>query len=55
MRRDETRDLVIREVLEAEILHQLPVVGEAYTSDHGEVRSADTTGNARSAQSRILG
>lgn len=40
-RRDEERDLVVREVVEAEILHLGPVIGEAYTSTTAEARSAD--------------
>jgi uncharacterized protein len=40
-RRDELTDMIIREVIKAEILHLGPVIGEAYTSTTAEIRSAD--------------
>lgn len=40
-RRDEATDLIIREVIKAEILHLGPVIGEAYTGTTAEIRTAD--------------
>lgn len=40
-RRDHERDLVIREVIEAEILHLGPVIGEAYHGTTAELRSGN--------------
>jgi len=38
-RRDEERNLIVREIVEAELLHVGPVIGEAYASTSAEIRS----------------
>jgi uncharacterized protein len=40
-RRDEATEMIIREVIKAEILHLGPVIGEAYSSTTAEIRTAD--------------
>lgn len=40
-RRDEGTDLITREIIEAELFHLGPVIGEAYQATTAEVRTAD--------------
>lgn len=50
-RRDEVNQIVIREVIEAELLHVGPVVGEAYAGTTAEIRT-DAGGNWNMLQER---
>jgi phage head maturation protease len=43
-RRDESTDLIIREIVEAEMFHLGPVVGEAYQATTSEIRTAGDGG-----------